>query len=681
MKRIIVLSILLGPLLPSLAQSVEKEVNLQEVEVKAARVVDKADGLLIFPSEEQKAHSSSGYSILQKLSLPNIRIDEISHSISSIDNRGSVQLRINGIVVDKAEMLSLDPKDISKIDFINNPGVRYGEGIAYVINIIVRKANSGYIIGTDISQSFTAKNGDDMIYSKWNTGKSEVSLSYDFGYNDYKGNRMKESADYHLNDGSVYTIQRNDFASRSRSFNNNVKLTYNLTDSTNYVFQATLSGDFMNIPGDYNCKNILDGTNRYIATDNQHSLSSTPVVDLYYSHQLTPKQSITLNTVGTYINTDAFNYYDEGVPYQYNVDGKTYSLITEAIYENKLKPFILSAGVNNKYKYTRNEYTGDAKSLNTMQNNDFYAFSDIKGNLNKLRYTVGMGVSYLNYHQQEHEYNYWLFRAKTMLAYNITNEIQLSYSSQMYDAVSRIAMISDAIIRTNSMEWTVGCPDLKPNRDIEHTLKMSYDKGRWQSFIQCYYKSCNRPNMAVYERTADNRFIYTQRNQKEIDVLHVMAYANYWLIPKKLTIATYGGLFRCFNFGDDYTHCYTSYFNTESINAYLGHFTLVAYADNGSRFLEGETKCYNASTISLQGAYQYKNWQFSLTWSQPFSRNYKMYESEVLNRNLHKIMALYSSDNCNLISLNVTWRLNRGRKYQGVDKTINLKDSETGIIK
>ena len=101
----------------------------------------------------------------------------------------------------------------------------------------------------------------------------------------------------------------------------------------------------------------------------------------------------------------------------------------------------------------------------------------------------------------------------------------------------------------------------------------------------------------------------------------------------------------------------------------------------GSRFREGEGKGYNGSCISLQGSYQYKNWQFSLTWSQPFSRNYKMYESEVLNRNLHKITSLYSSSNSNLVSLNITWRLSKGRKYQGIDKTINLKDNETGIIK
>ena len=129
----------------------------------------------------------SGYSLLQQLTLPNIRVDEVGHSISAIDQRGSVQIRINGIIADKAEMLSLDPKSIRKIDFIDNPGVRYGDGIAYVIDITTRRADNGYTLGTSLTQALTTRDGDYTVYGKWNTGKSELSLNYSFGYRDFKG--------------------------------------------------------------------------------------------------------------------------------------------------------------------------------------------------------------------------------------------------------------------------------------------------------------------------------------------------------------------------------------------------------------------------------------------------------------------------------------------------------------
>ena len=362
--------------LPTLAQEVASTVELGEVEVKADRIIHKTDGLLLYPSEQQKASSRSGYSLLQQLTLPNIRVDEVAHSISAIDQRGSVQIRINGIIADKAEMLSLDPKSIRKIDFIDNPGVRYGDGIAYVIDITTRRADNGYTLGTSLTQALTTRDGDYTVYGKWNTGKSELSLNYSFGYRDFKGIRTEETAHYHLNDGSIYTIQRNDLASRNRSLSNQMKLTYNLADSSRYVFQASLSGDFSHVPGDFSQKQIVDGTQTYTALEQQQSQSSSPVLDLYYFQQFTPRQSLTLNAVGTYIGTQSSDSYNEGSPYRYNVDGRTYSLLSEAIYENRLKPFTLSAGLNYSQKYTNNEYTGDVSSVTPMHHNRVYLFSE-----------------------------------------------------------------------------------------------------------------------------------------------------------------------------------------------------------------------------------------------------------------------------------------------------------------
>ena len=217
MKRINILLVLFVYALVGSAQNETKTIELGEVEIKAAKVIHKPDGQIIYPTETQKNASHSGYSILQKLSLPNIRVDEVSQSLSAIDGRGSIQLRINGIIVGREEMLALSPGSISRIDFIDNPGVRYGEGIAYVINILTRRADSGYTVGIDLTQALTVKSGNDLIYGKWNAGNSELSLSYNFGYKDFKGNRTHETAHYLLTDGSTHTIERNDLASRSRN--------------------------------------------------------------------------------------------------------------------------------------------------------------------------------------------------------------------------------------------------------------------------------------------------------------------------------------------------------------------------------------------------------------------------------------------------------------------------------
>lgn len=681
MKRFITFSLLLSTAAITFAQNVDKPITLDEVTVRASKVVNKPDGMVIYPTDSQRQASTNGYSLLEKLTLPNLRVDNINHTISAIDNRGGVQLRINGIIVDKPEMTALDPKDILRIDFIDKPGVRYGESLAYVINIITRRNDSGYSIGTDITSAITTIQGDGMVYGKWNKGKSEWSVSYDINGGKSKGSNILQNANYTLTDGSIYTIERNDVETLRKYISHNAKLTYNWADSTATVFQTSLSGALNKTPDNYSIKEIIDGNHSYKATSRDGSKDLSPVLDIYFFRQLTPKQSIIANAVGTFISTKTNSFYNEGTPYIYNVDGKSASLLSEMIYENRLKPFTLSAGLNYRYKHTRNDYTGDATARTRMNDNKLYAFGEIKGSIKQFQYSLGTGVSYIHYTQNEHTYNFWTYRPKLTLTYNPSNELQMSYTFQMQERTSRIAMTSDAAIRTNSMEWTVGNPDLKPSRDMEHRLLVSYNTNRLQSFIEGYYKQCRRPNMAHYERTDDNRFIYTQINQKEIDVLDITAYAGYWLLPEKLQVAANGGMYRCFNFGYDYTHCYTSWFYVGSITAYLGKFYLRGYIDNGTHFLEGESKSCNGAYSALQASYNLKNWQFSLTWANPLCSNYKSFENELLNRNLYKHSIGYYKDSGNCISLNIVWRLNRGRNHQSAEKRINLKDTDNGIIK
>ena len=681
MKRFITFSLLLSTAAITFAQNVDKSITLDEVTVRASKVVNKPDGMVIYPTDSQRQASTNGYSFLEKLTLPNLRVDNINHTISAIDNRGGVQLRINGIIVDKTEMTALDPKDILRIDFIDKPGVRYGESIAYVINIITRRNDSGYSVGTDITSAITTIQGDGMVYGKWNKGKSEWSVSYDINGSKSKGSKTMQNANYTLTDGSIYTIERNDVETLRKYISHNAKLTYNWADSTATVFQTSLSGALNKTPDNYSIKEIIDGNHSYKATSRDGSKDLSPVLDIYFFRQLTPKQSIIANAVGTFISTKTNSFYDEGTPYIYNVDGKSASLLSEMIYENRLKPFTLSAGLNYRYKHTRNDYTGDATARTRMNDNKLYAFGEIKGSIKQFQYSLGTGVSYIHYTQNEHTYNFWTYRPKLTLTYNPSNELQMSYTFQMQERTSRIAMTSDAAIRTNSMEWTVGNPDLKPSRDMEHRLLVSYNTNRLQSFIEGYYKQCRRPNMAHYERTDDNRFIYTQINQKEIDVLDITAYAGYWILPEKLQVAANGGMYRCFNFGYDYTHCYTQWFYVGSITAYLGKFYLRGYIDNGTHFLEGESKSYNGAYSALQASYNLKNWQFSLTWANPLCSKYKSFENELLNRNLYKHSIGYYKDSGNCISLNIVWRLNRGRNHQSAEKRINLKDTDNGIMK
>ena len=133
--------------------SSEKSVTLDEVTVKGARTIQKVDGQWIYPTKQQIENSANGYSLLAKLTLPHIRVDESMNSITALTNLGSVQVRINDVIATREDLQTIDMQGIDHIEFIDNPGVRYGEGIAYVIDIKVKKPMSGYVVGTQLTNT------------------------------------------------------------------------------------------------------------------------------------------------------------------------------------------------------------------------------------------------------------------------------------------------------------------------------------------------------------------------------------------------------------------------------------------------------------------------------------------------------------------------------------------------
>lgn len=691
---------------PIHAQNVETKdsVALQEVVVKAARVVNKVDGKLIYPSEVQKQNSHSGFSLLSKLALPNIRVDEVSRSISAVDHKGEVQVRINGIIANMHDVQTLDVASITHIDYINSPGVRYGKDIAYVIDIRTRRATTGGSLGFDLSNALTTKFGKNDVYGSVNRGKSQFYLFYEQAYANNKGSEYHEDAQYLLNDGSEYDISRRIQNGTTRYYDNTLQLKYNLADSASYVFQASLSAVFSNQPRrtdellfSESLKNVsgqptmLDVPSLYPTESVVHrrnkSRDFTPVLDLYFFHQLGKHQSLTADVLGTYIRTKGDYYEDEGEPYAYQVEGKTYSMIGEAIYENRLRPFTFSAGLHMNWKYMDNHYLGDAASENGIHSSGAYGFAQIKGSLfqtdsaARLNYVAGFGLSNQTYRQGEEHYSFWLPRPKVSLAYQLSSAFQLRYDFELSQYISQIAMVSDTRIRKNSMEWTVGNPSLKPNSMHEHVLTLSFNKPRISSDLSVDYRINRHCNLAKYTRTEDNQFLYTQENQPHCNMLFLTDYTRFDIIPDHLTLTASASINRFFNKGDEYNHFYTGYNYGGTLQGYWGRWSVTLYGDSGWNFMEGENIGHNAPAFQTSVSYHLGNFDFTLTTQNLFMAHPKEYSAEIVNAMVKKQACSRNSSVGNFVMLGVAWNINRGKEYRKIEKSISNRERETGILK
>ena len=658
-------------------QSSEKSVTLDEVTVKGARTVQKVDGQWIYPSKQQIENSTNGYSLLAKLTLPHIRVDEAMNSITALTNLGTVQVRINDIIASREDLQTLDMQGIDHIEFIDNPGVRYGEGVAYIINIKVKKPVSGYVVGTQLTNTLTTVNGNESLFGKINYRRSEFALSYDLDYHNFKGEEYDERAAYELESGDIVSIHRYSLNKQSKNLSHNAQLTYSLSDS-NYVFQAKLSGSSDILPQRRDARMAVNG----LPYDEfSSSSSSSPSLDVYFHQDFLHHQSLTANVVGTYIKTTGNTENNESANYRYHTDGKTYSLWSEAIYENRLKPFTVSAGAQYGQRYSHNLYQGDVDAVNDMHTSSLYLFSQLKGRLGRLSYMGGLGVSRRYYRQGDATQDLWFFRPKFTVSYPLTNRLKVKYDFEISQHTSQIALVSNVSIKKNAMETILGNPDIHPNRVISHQLKLSYSTPRFTSELQGYYRLNPHCNMEKYIRQ-DGHFYQTQTNaDNECNFFYVESYNQWDIIPDKLTATVYGGIYRFFNLGEDYTHTYTSFNGGCSLQAYLGRWTFGAYADNGWNFMEGEHRGHQAPAWYITCNYRINDaFSISLYAQHPFSQHPLTNKTEVVSRYVQKEISQHYRDYGNMLTLKLSYRFDHGRKYRDIQRTMNHSDKETGIL-
>lgn len=659
--------------------AVNDSVQLKEVAVTASRVIDRTDGRSYVPDEAQRKNAASGWALLGKMALPGIRIDVTQQTATAADNTGAVQVRLNGIVATKADLQTLDPKTIVRVDFIDRPGVRYGDDIAYVIDVRTRRA-TGYTVGTHLDNALTTWYGANDVFGSWNKGKSQLSLYYQNSYNDLRGSRTTEQARYLMADGTTRDVLRRETASRSRTFGNSAELKYNLAGSL-YVFQASLSQQTSNVPGDYSRGEWTD-VEPLAYANAEHSHSVIPTLDLYFFRQLSAQQSLTASASGTYISTAGRYSQDEGTPYIYGVDGSTRSLLGEVVYENRLKPFTLSAGVNVNWKYSHNRYTGDSEADNHLHKSGIYGFTQIGGRLGKFRYTLGLGASNQSYSQGTYDYSHWLFRPKASLQYKPAKGLTLSYGFEYTQQVSAYAMTSDAAIRQNSLEWKVGNPAITPSSRETHRAGITYNRPRFYTSLSYEYRWCRRCNMDRYERTADGRFLNSQTNQHGVGMWYVTDYTRLELLSQsRLVLSFQGGYYRFFSSGDAYSNHRHALNGSVDLQSELGRWSLAVSADNGWNFLEGTHGGKNVLSVAASASYRFGNCSVGLIAVNPFMAHPRISDYFITHPLVSKSIVTHGADSGNHVRLTFSWRLSGGKKYRDIERRQSRKDTDAGILK
>lgn len=219
---------------------------------------------------------------------------------------------MNGVKVSAEDINALQPADILRIEYLEDPGLRYGNAEA-VLNYITRRHETGGSVSLDMMNSPHIVFHNDAVSARLNHKKSEFSVSYRTSPRDFYDCWRSNEETFHFKDGTSLNRYEKGKPTPARVEPRRF-FTYNYQEPEKYQLNAKLGyWGYMQPHADYRSDLYNVEYPDHVTDMQDYSDQSThrPYLDLYYQHQLKNKQFLALNLVGTYIYTDSKRSYQE----------------------------------------------------------------------------------------------------------------------------------------------------------------------------------------------------------------------------------------------------------------------------------------------------------------------------------------------------------------------------------
>lgn len=376
---------------------------LGEVVVEGGALINKVDRQIILPTSAQRKASTNGVSLLQHLQIPSLAINPIDKSVKT--NFGAdVQLRINGVEATKGEVVALRPRDVVRVEYHENPGLRYGSAAA-VVDFIVKKNETGGNVAADLMNGIKPLGaGDYNVSARYNRNKSALSAVFSWERRDLDW--IRENYESFVYPNMILENKEIGNPTRIKYDNMNLSLSYNYANDKN-MLNIAFRDMCNNTPNSFSDRNsvLYQGEDVYGIVDRQATKSHIPSLDVYYQRNLGGGQNLYLDVVGTYLKSSNDRQYSmtmvgmEPTSIVSEVDGSKYSVIGEVIYERPLCGGSLTAGAKHSHSQMDNVYDGDISSKIKMNMEETYMFAEYKSRVKKLDYVVGIGAMRTSYRQ------------------------------------------------------------------------------------------------------------------------------------------------------------------------------------------------------------------------------------------------------------------------------------------
>ena len=688
--------------------------RIAEVTVEAQSVIQKVDKQVLLPNREQRKASHDGMSLLQNLQIPRIVVNPADNTVKTLANQ-DVQLRINGIEASNSEVMAINPKDVIRIEYHDQPGVRYN-GAAAVINYIVKHRDTGGNLMLNASNGVTMPGwGEYHLSGKVNFGKSSFSLMTHYSPRDVYWTRTNAETYYFSQKSKVEsqkpcTIENREVGEPTRFKMNpvNIGLTYNWTNGEKNMLQIALR-DFMNFTPHSKTNrdsHLYQGTDSFAIHDHESTQSISPSLDIYYQHNLPNNNHLYFDLVGTYINSSNDRRFEQTplgetvadtTDVTSRVRGNKYSLIGEAIYEKDWENIALTVGVRHNQQWMENlyetaNYTNETNSVNSlnspstkvsMTTAETYAFAEVQQRVKQFSYAVGIGAMHTYIEQAGQKQSNWIARPQLTLSYDFGKGVFWKYKGYVSGYQPSLSAMSDVAQQIDKYQIRQGNPNLKPVMFVANEMQLSWQSKHVNLNLWANYSYDHKPIMdETFEQLIDGQSyaVRTYANHRGFHRLQVAPSVQVRVLNNSLifTVAPFANYY--VSLGNSYTHKHFNPGVRASIMGMYKGWQFFGEVTTRSNNLWGETLEYGEFYHHIGLGYNADKWGFRAMLMNPFSVKGYSIETKDLSALAPNTQHAEMRDFRQMLILNFHCNLDFGTQRRENGKRINNEDKENGIL-
>lgn len=649
--------------------------QLHEVVIQAPRVVRKVDMDVYYPSKSAVENSKNGVQLLNNLMIPSLTVIDALGTIQAAGE--SVQVRINGREASIDQVRSLLPESITRVEWIDNPGLRY-KGVNYVLNFIVKNPTVGGSLQAEAEPALNAPWGYMWTDVKLNSGRSQWKIGGNIKYTSKLKSHREYSETFTFPNGESFT--RNE-TSRSGYLDNTMGrawLEYSYIKPDTTVFFAGIN-DFHTFKNRTLYNGVMDYSNiddDILLTDQTGSNGDNPQFSAYLEQHFDHKQTLVVDFTTQLYFGKTYSDYIEQLPGATDYINDIHTMIKdrnqayaiEADYIKKWNDSRFTAGVSYTANRNRSVYDNLDGQIFHQRQDRVYFFAEYFQRIKKFTVTAGLGAQYTDFLFKETDQgrSSWNMRPQATVTYRLNQSHNFKLSFESWQSTPSLAETNIAPQQLDGFQWRIGNPNLKTSNSYMLTLRYNFQAPR--VYGQFGIRAYTSPNaITPLLQWVDDRLVTTYENSRGLKNLTFFLSPQIEIIPDWMMVGAYVQ-YRMENMrGTGYD--YNGYNWSGNANIQVTHwgFTLSYQYMKARRDLWGEKISWGEDINVIDLSYNWKNWQFGTGVIMPFGR-YDQGSKMISKWNTN---SQHLRLDMRMPYIKVSYNLQWGHQKRGANKLIN----------